>query len=199
MATQPIRRAAGQTSDEMAAQMVGVQDSNRLYDSTPRRGTYKEVSDQLKAEALGAAVDQQMALLRRVRERGRVNLNDLDEVELTADNYMRSCKQAGIFPTMLGFSAACGYSRKRVYEYLDGHDNQTSQYIDALRTSWAAILASMGLARQASEAVAIFLLKNSGQGMSDRVEIAPIQAPEPPLGAEITAEEIAKKYELLPD
>lgn len=51
---------------------------------TPKQGTYKEVSDQLKAETLGAAIDQQLELLAAAKKRGRVDLDNVDELEATA-------------------------------------------------------------------------------------------------------------------
>lgn len=82
MSTSPIRKAAGQSVEEMTAQLAGSKEGNHLY--TPKAGTYKEVSDALKAEALDAAIDHQLDLLAAAKRRGRVNLNDVDEVEATA-------------------------------------------------------------------------------------------------------------------
>mgnify|MGYP000096622296 FL=1 len=188
----PIKKAAGQSVDEMTAQLAGSKEGNHLY--TPKAGTYKEVSDALKAEALDAAIDHQLELLAAAKRRGRVNLNDVDEVEATAIAYMTSCKRAGVYPTMLGFSAACGYSRKAIYEYISRHSGKSADYLDGLRSSWAAIIAQMGLARQCSESVSIFLLKNCGQGMADRAEIDIAPKTENPLGERKDPEELRRKY-----
>lgn len=192
MSTSPIRKAAGQSVEEMTAQLAGSKEGNRLY--TPKAGTYKEVSDALKAEALDAAIDHQLELLAAAKRRGRVNLNDVDEVEATATAYMTSCKRAGVYPTMLGFAAACGYSRKAIYEYIARHSGKSADYLDGLRSSWAAIVAQMGLARQCSESVSIFLLKNCGQGMADRAEIDIAPKTENPLGEQKDPEELRRKY-----
>lgn len=192
MSTSPIRKAAGQSVEEMTAQLAGSKEGNRLY--TPKAGTYKEVSDALKAEALDAAIDHQLELLAAAKRRGRVNLNDVDEVEATATAYMTSCKRAGVYPTMLGFAAACGYSRKAIYEYIARHNGKTVDYLDGLRSSWAAIVAHMGLTRQCSESVSIFLLKNCGQGMADRAEIDIAPKTENPLGEIKDPEELRRKY-----
>lgn len=192
MSTSPIRKAAGQSVEEMTAQLAGSKEGNRLY--TPKAGTYKEVSDALKAEALDAAIDHQLELLAVAKRRGRVNLNDVDEVEATATAYMTSCKRAGVYPTMLGFAAACGYSRKAIYEYIARHSGKSADYLDGLRSSWAAIVAQMGLARQCSESVSIFLLKNCGQGMADRAEIDIAPKTENPLGEQKDPEELRRKY-----
>lgn len=199
-AKQPMRREAGQTPEEMAEQMSENKDNSkdRLYQN--RKGNYKEVSDQLKLEALSASIDQQMQILREARKRGRVNLNDIDEVEAAALSYMHSCKMAGVFPSMLGFSAACGYSRARLYSYISSNDNETAQYLDNLRCSWAAIIAQMSLARQCGEPTAIFLLKNAGQGMTDKAELDVTGRSATPLGLDgISAEDIAARWAALPD
>lgn len=192
MPNNPIKRAAGQTVEEMTEQLAGSREGNRLY--TPKQGTYKEISDQLKSEALDNIIDQQLDLLATAKKRGKVNLNDLNEVEATATAYMTSCKRAGVYPTMLGFAAACGYSRKAVYEYIARHNGKTVDYLDGLRSSWAAIIAHMGLSRQCSESVSIFLLKNSGQGMADKAEIDIVPKKENPLGERKDPEELRRKY-----
>lgn len=192
MAKAPIRKEAGQSVEEMTAQLVGSADGNRLY--SPKKGNYKEISDQLKSEALEAAIDQQLDLLATAKQRGRVDLNNVDEVEATATAYMTSCKQAGVYPTMLGFAAACGYSRKTIYEYISCNTGKSAQYLDNLRSSWAAIIAQMGLARQCSESVSIFLLKNSGQNMADRAEIDIAPKASSPLGEYVTEKELLEKY-----
>ena len=161
MSTSPIRKAAGQSVEEMTAQLAGSKEGNRLY--TPKAGTYKEVSDALKAEALDAAIDHQLELLAVAKRRGRVNLNDVDEVEATATAYMTSCKRAGVYPTMLGFAAACGYSRKAIYEYIARHSGKSADYLDGLRSSWAAIVAQMGLARQWRPTWTLFGNRTSGR------------------------------------
>lgn len=192
MPNQPIRKGAGQSVEEMASQLYGSTEGNRLY--TPKQGTYKEVSDQLKAEALGAAIDQQLELLAAAKKRGRVDLDNVDELEATATAYMSSCKQAGVFPTMLGFAAACGYSRAHIYRYIQRNSGKSVDYLDGLRSSWAAIIAQMGLARQCSEPVSIFLLKNSGQSLTDKAELEIGQKKEDPFGQTKSLEELRRKY-----
>lgn len=192
MPNNPIKKAAGQTVEEMTSQLAGSREENRLY--TPKQGTYKEISDALKAEALDSIIDQQLELLATAKRRGRVNLNNVDEVEATATAYMTSCKQAGVYPTMLGFAAACGYSRKSIYEFISKNRGKSVDYLDGLRSSWAAIIAQMGLARQCSESVSIFLLKNSGQGMADKAEIDIAPKVENPLGERTDPEELRRKY-----
>ena len=95
---------------------------------------------------------------------------------------------------MLGFAAACGYSRGHIYRYIQRNSEKSADYLDGLRSSWAAIIAQMGLARQCSEPVSIFLLKNNGQSLTDKAELEIGQKKENPLGATKSPEELRRKY-----
>ena len=52
----------------------------------------------------------------------------------------------------------------------------------------------MGLKRACSEALAIFLLKNSGQGLADKTEVDISAKAESPLGEKTSTEELKRKY-----
>lgn len=192
MTEPPIRKEAGQTVEDMAAQLTDAKTGSRLYQ--PRRGNYKEISDQLKGEALTAAIDHQLQLLNPEQQRGRINLDNVTEIRDTATRYMESCKLAGVYPTMLGFAPACGYTRKHLYHYIRTHDNASAEYLDRLRCSWAAIIAQMGLERQCSESVAIFLLKNTGQDLSDKQQIDLTATQGSPLSGSVDMGELEKRY-----
>lgn len=171
MARYPMKREAGQSVDEMAAQLEANSAGNRL------NRIYPEVAAGVKRQALADVVNQQRELMKTAKKRGRrINLDDLDEVELTVDNYMQACVKANCFPSMLGFAAAAGWSRKSIYAYISKAGTRSAEYLDNVRSSWAAIMAQMALSRQASEATAIFLLKNSGQDLTDKCEITAIPA-----------------------
>ena len=186
MAKSPIERRAGQSIAEMTAQMQEAKQGNRLYN---------QVSAELKNQQFAAALDQQIELLAGVRKDGKIDLDNLAAVEATATRYIESCKRAGVVPTILGLSAALGYSRKTVWQYITQHpESRTAQYLDALRSAFAAVLAQLGLSRNCSEAVSIFLLKNSGQGLTDKTELDISAHQESPLGEKISTEELKRKY-----
>ena len=186
MAKSPIERKAGQTVEEMTVQMQEAKQGNRLYN---------QVSAELKNQQFAAALDQQIELLAGVRKDGKIDLDNLAAVEATATRYIESCKRAGVVPTILGLSAALGYSRKTVWQYITQHpESRTAQYLDALRSAFAAVLAQLGLSRNCSEAVSIFLLKNSGQGLTDKTELDISAHQESPLGEKISTEELKRKY-----
>ena len=186
MAKSPIERKAGQTVEEMTAQMQEAKQGNRLYN---------QVSAELKNQQFADALNQQVELLAGVKKNGKIDLNDIAAVEATATRYIESCKRAGVVPTILGLSAALGYSRKTVWQYITQHpESRTAQYLDALRSAFAAVLAQLGLSRNCSEAVSIFLLKNSGQGLTDKTELDISAHQESPLGEKISTEELKRKY-----
>ena len=186
MAKSPIDRRAGQSIEEMTAQMQEAKAGNRLYN---------QVSAELKTQQFAAALDQQIELLAGVRKDGKIDLDNLAAVEATATRYIESCKRANVVPTILGLSAALGYSRKTVWQYITQHpESRTAQYLDALRSAFAAVLAQLGLTRNTSEAVSIFLLKNSGQGLVDRAEVDISAKAESPLGEKADPEALRRKY-----
>lgn len=186
----PIEKRAGQTITEMTEQMQEAKQGNRMY-----KAQYNEVSAQIKEQQFSAALDQQMELLAGVKKNGKIDLDNLNAVEATATRYIESCKRAGVVPTILGLSAALGYSRKTVWQYITQHpESRSAQYLDTLRTVFASILAQLGLSRNTSEAVSIFLLKNSGQGLTDKTEIDIAARQESPLGERADPEELRRKY-----
>ena len=186
MAKSPIERKAGQTVEEMTAQMQEARQGNRLYN---------QVSAELKTQQFADALNQQMELLAGVKKNGKIDLDDLAAVEATATRYLESCRRANVVPTILGLSAALGYSRKAVWEFITRHpESRSAQYLDALRSAFAAVLAQLGLSRNCSEAVSIFLLKNSGQGLTDKTEIDLAAHQESPLGEKADPEALRRKY-----
>ena len=195
MSRQQLKCSAGQSVDEMTQQLEGTGHS-RLYN--PGKG-YPSESAAVKREATQRMIQQQKEMLQLLKARGRVNLDDLQEVTITAEKYMQSCERCGIYPNMLGFSAACGLSRATLYRYLSEKNTPTSQYLEGLRTSWAAILLQAGLSRNASEAMSIFLLKNSSQGYSDNAGLEIIPPRDEREELDQKAAEIMRKYQDLPD
>ena len=191
MPRSPMKREAGQTVEEMSNQLAETMGQNRL-----NRTSYPEVSAHVKQEALTRVVNLQRDMLRMHRNRGhRIDLDSLEEVQECADRFMEACAKANVYPTMLAFAAATGWSRPTLYRYIQSHSTESARFLDSLRSVWAAILAEMGLQRQASEAVSIFLLKNSGQGLTDSHELTTLQQGEELFtDRPVTAEEIARRY-----
>ena len=134
--------------------------------------TYGEISAELKAESLSAAIEQQQIFLQEAFRRGKVDLNNAEEVQATVMSYLQACKETSQVPTLAGLASALGVSRSRVYRYMSDHSGSESAcIIDRFRSSCAAILSAGALSRSLDNSTAIFLLKNSGQGFSDKSEL----------------------------
>lgn len=189
MPRQPIRRQANQGIESMTEQLLRDRESanGRMY-----RPQYNEISAQQKAQALDTAIAQQMELLRRADDRGRVDLSNLAAVKKACEEYMESCRRAGVYPSMTALAPSLGYSRQGLYWYMSQHDTDVTKYLDALRSSMAAIVQQAGLTRTADAAMAIFILKNSA-GMSDKLDVNATAVPATQ-EQEYSAEEIAQRY-----
>lgn len=185
----PLKREANQGIEAMTEQLKrhkeGRSSKSRLY---------PEISNELKQRALDTAIAQQQELLARAHDRGRVDLNDLDEVKAATHEYLESCKQAGVIPSFLGLAPALGHSRQMVYRYINTHTTESAEFLDTLRSSFAAVVLQMGMSRVCSEATSIFILKNCGQGMADKVDIS-AQALPPDERKEMTEDEIVAWFD----
>lgn len=189
MAKEPMKRKAGQTVDEMTKQLLESKAKNHLY-----KPSYSESSAAVKTEALTAAIDQQMKLLEDSCGE-QINLDSLEEVKSLTKKYMESCKAAAAFPTLMGWAAAAGYGRTAVYQHFARHpDSPTAKYFNQIRSAWAAILSNAGLHRNCSEAVSIFLLKNSGQDLTDKQDISIEAKTADPLGTPTSQQILMERY-----
>lgn len=104
----------------------------------------------------------------------KVILSDVDQVESAAEGYMAVCENTGILPSLEGFAGYCHVSRYWIYEYCIKHRGSPSaDYIETLKTMWGAARIAASERGAASEATSIFVLKNSGLNMTDKVEISP--------------------------
>lgn len=190
MSRQPLKKQAGQTQEEMTQQLIEARESSRLYKQSKQ---YPEIAQEVKNQQLTSAIEQQQRLLSKAAKRGRINLDDLDAVQTAVDEYLNSCKAANIAPSMLGFAPSAGHTRQNIYHYIATHSTESARFLDSLRSAWASIIQQMGLTRTFSEPVSIFLLKNAGQGMADKIDVSamPIMPEEK---QELSAEQIAERY-----
>ena len=184
----PVRREAHQSVEDMAAQMTAKKEKR-----SPKSRLYNEVSSELKAQALDVSIRQQQALLKRANANNRVDLNDMDDVRKSCEDYIESCRIAGLIPSVTGLAPSMGYSRQALTAYISHNNTPTAQYLDTVRSAMAAITEQAGLTRAASEAVSIFVLKNSA-GMADKLDVNATTSNEPEKFERMTDEEIAAWY-----
>ena len=185
---QPMKRQAGQTVEEMATQLRANTGKNRL-----NANAYPVISAEIKAGEISKAIDLQMSMAKEVKARGRVNLDDLDAVQATVERYLTACKLASVIPGISGLAAALGISRQWLNQYASAERTPSARYLATMRENFSAVLEHCALSRTASEPTAIFLLKNAGNGMSDRIDWS-VQPVSDPNDSEITADDIMKRY-----
>ena len=108
--------------------------------------------------------------MRTAYNRGRVDLDDPEELKAQSEIVMQACQEAGVLPTFEKFCASLGYSRQTVYAYLrENPQTQSAKVIDYVRNVFTDLLQDQALNRNFAESLSIFLLKNArGQGYTDK-------------------------------
>jgi len=174
-----------QSAPIMAEQMKADKAGTRLY---------KAVSDEHKTAMLANDIDSKINLLNGVFERGKVNLNELNEVKMMTTEYMQACKLAGIFPSFEGLATSFGMSRQALYFWVHRHpESDTAAFLEVVQTVFADILQNAALFKNADNILTIFLLKNSNLGYEDKTTIER-QPYENLLGKPIPVEKLRAKY-----
>lgn len=179
--------------DTEAALEVTQPTQNKLYKTRDKAKSYPEISAEQKKEFISAAVRQQRENLQKNAARKRVDLRNISAVEAEIDSYLQSCEEFGSVPTLLGLAAHMGYSRMSLYNFLYHHaEEDSAKLLDSFRSSSAAIIAQASMGRTLDNATSIFLLKNCGQGLSDKQEVEVTRGLDP--APKRSAQEIYQKY-----
>lgn len=140
---------------------------------------YSEVSAEIKAAAIRAALLEGQAL--RKRHPDKVDISNLAALQEAAEQYENSCAAVGVIPSFIGLCAVLNVSRQWLYEYCSKNPNSdTARYLDTLRHQWAATRQQLAELRLTSEAVSIFMLKNAKLGLTDKAEVEISQGPAHP-------------------
>lgn len=151
---------------------------------------YREETDKLKAAAIGQDLAGKIDLVRTAEQRGRVNLQDTEAVQAVALEYMERCQEAGRVPTVMALAAALGMSRRWLNMFMQNNpQHPTTALLEVLKEVFADSLTQAGLYRHVSDALAIFILKNTAS-MADKVELEPHISDGGPLGATKTREQL---------
>lgn len=137
------------------------------------RGKYAgpEQTAAVKRESLRNNIQFTIQSLEQVK-RGKVDLSDPIQIIEQAEVFLSACYKAGVVPTFDRFVSSMGYSRQWVHSYRRDHAGQASVVaLDNIHAHFTDIMAAEALERNFSEALTIFLLKNSqGQEYTDKVE-----------------------------
>jgi len=147
---------------------------NKLYDirEKEKSKSYPELSAAQRKDSISKIVSQHRTDFQKNTRRHRVDLRDPNAVEVEIASYMQTCEESGLIPTFMGLAASMGFSRIALYQYLYKHaESESAKLLDNFRTASASIIATASLSRATDCATSIFLLKNSGQGLTDRQEL----------------------------
>ena len=160
--------------------------------SKGRQRIYKEISDEHKAELIGADVRRTAQAL--TKNNGRVDLSDLETVKERTQIYLEACADSGTVPNVLGLASfGFGCSRQWLNEYMRLHPNsQSTEYLEMVKDAFANVLINAGLGRASDPTLSIFILKNTA-GFRDRFEIEPVTTKAPPMGELVDIAELEAK------
>ncbi len=153
---------------------------------------YKAAADEHKGELLQTDLENRITALREAEERERIDLHDLDMVKRRTFEYLEACKQAAVFPSVMGLSVhGFGISRQALNQFLRRNPaSPTAEFVNRTKDLMADTLTNAALYRNADPVSVIFQLKNHFEH-TDRVELAPVR--ENPLGPVPDRDELAAR------
>lgn len=110
----------------------------------------------------------------------RVHLNNVAEVISACKTYVDVCIEKGLIPGFQGFATICGVSRNALYDYLRKNpDSPSGIFLEKMRTAFMATRQNAVDRNAAAESMSIFLMKNSYQDYTDRMELTPAEPSNP--------------------
>ena len=119
-------------------------------------------------------IGQKMLMLSAARERGKVNLRSLEEVESAAFLYLETCRKNNEVPNFEGLAVFLGYCRQNLYYIVKSRNDEVSEFLDLFRSLCADIVQSASSKRIIDNATSIFILKSmTGLGFTDKNDEMP--------------------------
>ncbi|MCI9257745.1 terminase small subunit [Acutalibacter sp.] len=175
--------------DEMATELA----AHKTRDGCTQK-IYKAAADEHKGEQLQADLENRIAALHEAEKQDKIDFNDLEQVKRRAYDYLEACKQAAVFPSVMGLAVhGFGISRQALNQYLQRNPySPSSEFINKIRDMMADILSNAALYRNADAVSVIFQLKNHFDH-SDKVQVEPVQ--NNPLGPMPDPEELRRRIE----
>ena len=128
----------------------------------------------VRSEIIRDVVKAQAGLL-FARPTNKVHLNDIEEVINATREYVELCIEKGVIPGFQGLAVLFGVSRNALYDFLRKKpDSPSGIFLEKARCAFTAARQNAVDRGGASEAMSIFLMKNSYQSYTDKVEITPV-------------------------
>lgn len=144
-----------------------------------------------KKQVLSQDIRYSITALQKAMARGRVNLNDIDEVYSRTMEYFEACAQAGRYPSLMGlYSTGFGYNRSGVNLWKDKHPGTpTTIFLETVKEMIADLLTNESLNGNANVIQVIFQLKNHFDH-ADKIEVRPSSQD----SEQLNADEVRRKY-----
>lgn len=184
-------RGGNQTVEQMQMQLSALP-RNRMYpkeeDGTKSKETLSELC-RAGLEAMESCFPESTGEQRI----NRADLSDPKQIRDVCVRYLSACERLGLAPTFAGLCNYLGYSRKQVYLVMRSKQNKGVEMLSYCQSVFASIIEQGGLSRALEAANAIFALKNSLQGYSDRIDILATSEKVDPYESG-DPEEIARRY-----
>lgn len=141
----------------------------------------KTTQDKADSEQrLSDIIGEKMLMLAQARERGRIDLQNIDDVEAATMLYFESCRKKGNPPNFEGLAAWLGYSRQNLYYIIKSRNDDVSEFLDNCRTLFADIIQTASSKRLLDNATSIFILKSmTGLGFTDKNDELPEMSEDP--------------------
>lgn len=135
---------------------------------------YKAEADKLRTEAISADIGNHLDQL-RTAAKGKVDLNDLEDVKQRTFAYLEACAQTATFPSVMGLAAVgFGISRRALNQHISRHpETETAEFLLEAKDAFADVLTNAALQRNADAASVIFQLKNH-YDHADTIQVAPV-------------------------
>lgn len=157
--------------------------SKKVYgDYTPARGVILSDIVMNVAESIDRAFSRE-----------RCHYGDLETAKRYTKEYLVSCSEHQLLPTVQGWSMALGISRPTIYTWFNRRDNKEfTEFLDFIRDAIMESMSQNAFQRTVDNVWAIFYGKNF-YGMTDKTEIS-VSTPINPLGETTSPEELQQKY-----
>ena len=125
----------------------------------------------------------------------KIQMSDYDAVEKRVDEYFSICVKNDMKPSVSGLAVALGIDRVSVYRYREGIIGKNEEVRNLLKRACSILDQQMIDYMQNGKinpVSGIFLLKNSGQGYTDKTEV--VVSPSVPLGDQSDENALADRY-----
>ena len=135
---------------------------------------YKAEADKLRTEAIRTDIGNHVDQL-RTAAKGKVDLNDLEDVKQRTFAYLEACAQTATFPSVMGLAAVgFGISRRTLNKYIANHpESASAEFLLEAKDVFADTLTNAALQRNADAASVIFQLKNH-YDHADTIQVSPV-------------------------